>query len=101
MNMAIDPATAKLLAQAAVKVVTDRETRSKLLFILIGALAGFVVIIMLPIYLLTRPLEMLKGLFQDTPQEAAYVEQFKSENDSAVLSIEHDLILRVDIRFLS
>lgn len=83
--MAIDPATAKALAQAVVKIVTDKEARSKLLYILLIAVTGGVVVLLIPVYILTHPMEMLKAAFADTPDDAAFVEQFKGENDDKVL----------------
>ena len=90
--MAIDPATAKALAQAAVKIVTDREARSKLLYILLIAVSGGVDVLLIPVYILTHPMEMLKAAFADTPDDAAFVEQFKGENDDKVLLFGEGLI---------
>ncbi len=91
--MAIDPATAKAIAKAAVAVVTDKEKRSNLLYILLIAVAAGLVIILMPIYLLTHPLEMLEAAFADSPEDAAYVEQYKAENDDKVLVIGNGLTL--------
>ena len=90
--MAIDPATAKALAQAVVKIVTDKEARSKLLYILLIAVTGGVVVLLIPVYILTHPMEMLKAAFADTPDDAAFVEQFKGENDDKVLLFGEGLI---------
>lgn len=87
----IDPATAKALAQAAAKILTDKETRNKLLYIILIAIASGVIILLIPIYILTHPVEMLKAVFADTPDDAAFVEQFKTENDEKVLVIGEGL----------
>ncbi len=91
--MAIDPATAKAIAKAAVTIVTDKKKRSKLLYMILIAISVGLVIILIPIYLLTHPMEMLEDAFAYTPKEAAFVEQYKSENDDKVLVIEDDLIM--------
>lgn len=86
--MAIDPATAKVIAKAAASVLTDKETRSKLLYIVLITVACGVAVILIPIYLLTHPMEMLKAAFADSPDEAAYIEQYKLDNDDKVLIID-------------
>ena len=90
--MAIDPATAKAIAKVAVSVATDKETRSKLLYIILIAIACGVAVLLIPLYLLTHPLEMLKAAFADTPDDAAFIEQYKKENDDKVLVIGGNLI---------
>jgi murein DD-endopeptidase MepM/ murein hydrolase activator NlpD len=86
--MAIDPATAKAIAKVAASVLTDKETRSKLFYIILIAVACGVAVILIPIYLLTHPMEMLKAAFADSPDEAAYIEQYKLDNDDKVLVID-------------
>lgn len=92
--MAIDPATAKATAKVAVSVATDKETRSKLLYILLIAIVCGVAVLLIPLYLLTHPLEMLKAAFADTPDDAAFIEQYKQENDDKVLVIGGNLIFQ-------
>ena len=89
--MAIDPATAKAIVQAAAKVVTDPETRSKVLYIIFGGLIGLVVVILIPIYLLTHPLEMLRAMLADSP-DASGVEQFIAENEERVFVFDNNII---------
>ena len=89
-----DPVTVKLIITAVTKVaktITDPESRQKFIFMLIGGLTGLVVIILIPIYLLTHPLEMLKVIFGESP-DTAVVEQFKMENDEKVLIMDGDLL---------
>ena len=92
--MAVDPATIKVIittVTTAIKKVTDPESRQKMMFILIGGLAGLVVIILIPIYLLTHPFEMLKVIFADDP-EIANIEEFKTEHDNDMLIFDASLL---------
>lgn len=59
--MAIDPLTAKLLAQAAVKVATDEETRRKVFFIILAPAIALILLIALILYLITSPFSALSG----------------------------------------
>ena len=85
MRMALDPATAKMIVQV-VKVITDKKNRGKLLNLLLGILGGIVILLLLPLYLLTQPFEVLSDMFAD-PNETSAVRQFKAENDDKILTI--------------
>ena len=61
--MALDPATAKLIAKVAINTLTDEEKRRKLIIGIVVAIAIFLFIILLPIYILVTPLEALKSYF--------------------------------------
>ncbi|KUO73785.1 MAG: murein hydrolase [Desulfosporosinus sp. BRH_c37] len=61
--MAIDPATAKLLAQAALKLASDEEARKRLLMIILTPLLCVVLILTAFVYILTHPLESLGEFF--------------------------------------
>lgn len=61
--MAIDPATAKLLAQAALKLASDEEARKRLLIIILTPLLCVVLILTAFVYILTHPLEFLGEFF--------------------------------------
>ena len=61
--MAIDPATAKLLAQAALKLASDEEARKRLLMIILTPLLCVVLILTAFVYILTHPLEFLGEFF--------------------------------------
>jgi hypothetical protein len=61
--MAIDPATAKAIAQIAAKVLTDEETRKRIIAIVLVPILAVVVIIGIPFYILTHPLDFLGELF--------------------------------------
>ncbi len=61
--MAIDPATAKLLAQAALKLATDEKARKRLFFIVLTPLFCVIFILTTFVYILTHPLEFLGEFF--------------------------------------
>ena len=48
--MAVDPATIKLAVQAAAKVLTDEETRKKVIAVAVAPLAAFILIVSLFFY---------------------------------------------------
>ena len=92
--MAIDPATAKALAQAAAKIITDRDARNRLLYIILIAVACVVVVLLIPVYLLTNPMEALQSIFADTPDDLNWVGQFKTEHDDKVLMMGEGLVFK-------
>jgi len=61
--MAIDPVTAKLLAQAALKLVTDEKARKRLLIIILTPVFCVVLILTTFVYILTHPLKFLGNFF--------------------------------------
>lgn len=61
--MAVDPATLKVAAKAAVTVLTDEEARKKVIAIAIAPLAAFILLISLFFYILTMPLQWLGDFF--------------------------------------
>jgi hypothetical protein len=61
--MAIDPATAKLLAQAALKLISDERTRKRLLIIILAPILSVILILTAFVYILTHPLEFLSQQF--------------------------------------
>ncbi len=90
--MAIDPVTLKLLARAAVSVASDKENRSKLLYIILIAVSCVVTVLLIPLYLLTHPMEMLESIFVGSTDEMIFVEDYKQENDDKVLVFGESLI---------
>ena len=61
--MAVDPATLKAIAtavQQAIKTITDEEKRNKLIITAVTLLAICISIILIPIYLLTHPIDTIK-----------------------------------------
>lgn len=89
--MAIDPMTAQLLAKAAA-VAADKDTREKLLYVILIAVSCAVTVLLIPLYLLTHPMEALESVFAETPDEIAFVEGYKQENDDKVLVFGESLI---------
>jgi hypothetical protein len=59
----MDPMTAKLLAQAAVKIVTDEQARRRLLLLILMPLLSVLLILTAFFYILTHPLEALGEFF--------------------------------------
>jgi hypothetical protein len=61
--LAVDPATLKLAAKAAVSVLTDEDKRRKVIMIAVAPLAAFILIVSLFFYILTMPLRLLGDFF--------------------------------------
>lgn len=61
--MAIDPATAKMIAKVAISTITDEEKRRNLIIGIVIAIVTFLFIILLPLYILLSPLEAIKSYF--------------------------------------
>lgn len=59
--MAVDPLTAKLIAQAALQVATDEQARKRLLIIILAPIVGFLMLFALILYLITSPFSMISG----------------------------------------
>jgi hypothetical protein len=58
-----DPATIKLAVKAAAKVLTDEDTRKKVVAIAIAPLAAFILVVSMFFYILTMPLQILGDFF--------------------------------------
>ena len=56
--MAVDPITAKILAQLAAQAVTDEQARKRLLIIILAPVISLLVLIAFIVYLLTSPLSL-------------------------------------------
>ena len=61
--MAIDPATAKMIAQAVISQITDEEKRQRLVIGIIIAIVVFLLIIMIPLFALTETIDNIKSFF--------------------------------------
>ena len=57
--MAIDPLTAKLLAQAAARAATHEESRRKTLILILAPILGLLLLVAFILYLITSPFSML------------------------------------------
>lgn len=75
--MAIDPLTAKLLAQAAIKAVTDKEARQKMIIMILAPVIGFLLLVALILYIITSPLSLLLGWL--LPNEVSVIEDFQKD----------------------
>lgn len=62
--MAVDPATLKLIVTQALKVAIDEEKRNKLILSIVVLIALLLSIILIPIYLLTHPIDMIKMIIK-------------------------------------
>lgn len=62
--MAIDPLTAKLLAQAAARAATDEESRRRLLILILAPILGLLLLIAFILYLITSPFSVLSQCWQ-------------------------------------
>ena len=71
--MAIDPLTAKLLAQAA----TDEESRRRMLLLILAPILGLLLLIAFILYLITSPFSMLSQWL--VGDEVGVVENFQKE----------------------
>lgn len=76
--MAIDPATLKLIATTTLKIITDEEKRTRLILGIVILVVLLISIIMIPIYILTNPIETIKILVTDE-KEISNVEQVKTD----------------------
>ena len=61
--MAIDPHTAKVIAQAVISQITDEEKRQRLIIGIIIAIVIFVFILMIPIFAITSTIDKIKSFF--------------------------------------
>ena len=60
-NLAIDPVTAKILAQVALKAASDEESRKRIFIIILAPVLFLLLLIALILYLITSPFSMLAG----------------------------------------
>lgn len=81
-----DPVMAKLLAEAAVQAVKDKEGRNRLFAVILGPVIFLLVLVALVVYLATSPFQVLSGWL--VGDEAAAVDGFQKDygfnNDSGI-----------------
>ena len=91
----IDPATAKIIIQLAIQVITDEETRKKILTIMFIPIISVVVIMSLAYYILTNPIEALSSLFNND-KYTAYAQALQDDygyiGDGAMIDISGEYI---------
>ncbi len=81
--MAIDPLTAKLLAQAAARAATDEESRRRTLILILSPILSLLLLIAFILYLITSPFSVLSqwligdevGVVEDFQKEYGYNQQ--------------------------
>lgn len=61
--MAIDPHTAKLIAQAVISQITDEEKRQRLIMGIIVTIVVITLIILIPIFAITSTIDKIKSFF--------------------------------------
>ena len=75
--MAVDPLTAKILAQVAAKAAADSESRKRILLMILAPVVGLLLLIAFILYLITSPFSVLaQWLIGD---EVSIVEEFQKE----------------------
>lgn len=73
--MAVDPATAKIIAQLAAKIATDEKARKRLFNAIVGIVVSLLLLIAFIVYLITSPLSVLaQWVIGD---ELALIEEFQ------------------------
>ena len=75
--MAIDPATAKLLAKLAIDAVTDAEKRRRILIMILAPTIGLLLLVAFIVYLLTSPLSLFASWL--LPSELKLVEDVQKD----------------------
>lgn len=86
--MAIDPAAAKALATIATKVVTDGETRKKVLLIILVPVISLLLLLAMILQILTMPFAVLGQAFSGA--ELALVQDMRANTDYTQLIGEED-----------
>lgn len=75
--MAIDPTTLKLIATQTLRNITDEEKRNHLILGIVILIVLLVSFILIPLYLLTNPIETIKMLITDE-NEIASIQQVQT-----------------------
>ncbi|WP_141499736.1 C39 family peptidase [Paenibacillus luteus] len=75
--MAVDPATAKLLARLAVKIATDKNARKRVFFLVIAPLVAFLLLIAMILQILTSPFQLISTYFR--PDELTHVNELRTD----------------------
>jgi len=81
--MAIDPATARIIAKIALSAANDEESRKKLLIAALIPVVAVLLIICLFVYILTSPLSFMLNFFINDDDRAA-VEEYKIQYSNLV-----------------
>lgn len=76
--MAIDPATLATIISKSLKVITDEEKRTRLILGIVIFIVVLLMIVIIPIYLLTHPLETIKMIVKGD-SDISSIEQLKTD----------------------
>lgn len=90
--MAIDPATAKLIAKAVISQITDEEKRQRLIIGIVIGIVLFILILAIPILLLISGWENIKESFGWETEE----EMKASAEYSTIYQIKEDYGVNLD-----
>lgn len=89
----IDPVTAKIVAQAAINVLKDKDTRRRILTIALTPVISVVLILTMAYYILTNPIDYLSEVFQnetDVAYARALQEEYGYISDGEPIDISGD-----------
>ena len=84
--MAVDPATAKLIAKAIVNQISDEEKRQKLIIGIVVGVTVMILLIMMPLFFITETIDKIKSFFGFGDDGIAlnedynYIMQIREEN---------------------
>ncbi len=81
--MPIDPVSTKIIAQLAIKTITDEESRNKIIIAVIIPIIIVLLILSMFVYILSSPLSFITNFFTGENEKFA-VEQFKNKYQSTV-----------------
>lgn len=86
--MAVDPGTAKIIAQVAAKIATDEQARKRILLLVLAPVITFLLLIAMILQILTAPFQFLGSLFK--PNELPYVTEMRADYGFTQLLQEAD-----------
>ena len=93
---AISATAAKVLIQLAIQVVTDEETRKKVIAVALIPVISVVMILSMAYYILTNPLDFLSSLFGGDATNTAYAQALQDDygyiGTDAVIDITGDYV---------
>lgn len=94
--VAISATAAKVLIQLAIQVVTDEETRKKVIAVALIPVISVVMILSMAYYILTNPLDFLSSLFGGDATNTAYAQSLQDNygyiGTDAVIDISGDYV---------
>lgn len=96
--MAIDPATAKILAQIALKAATDEDARKKIIMIALIPVVSVLLILSMFVYIITHPLDFLGTIFSgnELTQATQLHEQFSLDQNIDINDVNYQQSKSVD-----